>query len=141
MDEKDLLRLRPGQWLNDEIINFYGALLLGRSEGSKENVPNGPVMGEVVKGRGQPLNVHYFSTFFWTKLTGEGYDKGRLAKWTKKVRIHCHIIHFPIPRRSLFFFFLSASRLISFRKMLSSFLSTIIMLIGPLLLLTSAGKG
>lgn len=105
MDEKDLLRLRPGQWLNDEIINFYGALLLGRSEGSKENVPNGPVMGEVVKGRGQPLNVHYFSTFFWTKLTGEGYDKGRLAKWTKKVRIHCNIIHFLIQCRSLFFFF------------------------------------
>lgn len=73
----DLCRLKPRQWLNDEIINFYGALILARSEGCKENPGN---------GRGtKPLNVHYFSTFFWSKLRTEGYDKGRLAKWTKKV--------------------------------------------------------
>jgi sentrin-specific protease 1 len=82
---KDLMCLKPGKWLNDEIINFYGALILGRSEGFKENRPHGVVVGEAVKGRRTPLNVHYFSTFFWTKLVNEGYDKGRLAKWTKKV--------------------------------------------------------
>ncbi|KAF7784744.1 hypothetical protein Agabi119p4_909 [Agaricus bisporus var. burnettii] len=81
VDDKDIIRLRPGQWLNDEIINFYGAMLLGRSEANKENIPNGPAR------RGKPLNVHYFSSFFWSKLTGEGYDKGRLAKWTKKIDI------------------------------------------------------
>ncbi|KAF9452514.1 cysteine proteinase [Macrolepiota fuliginosa MF-IS2] len=86
VEDKDIIRLRPGQWLNDEIINFYGAMILGRSEGCKENMPNGTgVVG--AKGRGKSLNVHYFSTFFWSKLTSEGYDKGRLAKWTKKVDI------------------------------------------------------
>lgn len=78
--DQDLRRLRPHQWLNDEIINFYGALILARAEGSKENT--------TVKaaGHGKPLNAHWFSTFFWTKLQGDGYEKGRLAKWTKKVR-------------------------------------------------------
>lgn len=76
--DQDLNRLRPHQWLNDEIINFYGSMLLARSEESKENpVANGDAPG-------QPLNAHYFNTFFWSKLKGEGYDKGRLAKWTKK---------------------------------------------------------
>ncbi|KAG6837119.1 hypothetical protein H0H93_014425 [Arthromyces matolae] len=77
VSDTDLSRLRPGQWLNDEIINFYGALILGRSDDSKENPPK--------QANGiQILNVHYFNTFFWPKLK-EGYEKGRLAKWTKKV--------------------------------------------------------
>lgn len=74
--DQDLRRLNPHQWLNDEIINFYGQLILARSEESKEN-PG-------FNGR-KPLNVHYFSTFFWSKLEKDGYEKGRLAKWTKKV--------------------------------------------------------
>jgi sentrin-specific protease 1 len=89
----DIVKLRPGQWLNDEIINFYGALILGRSSDSKENAAK-PVgvngnAGDKRKGKmkDQPhvLNVYYFSTFFWTKMLTEGYQKGRLAKWTKKV--------------------------------------------------------
>jgi sentrin-specific protease 1 len=81
--DKDLSRLHPSQWLNDEIINFYGSMILTRAEESKENpVSNGVMPG---KGKGKPLNAHYFSTFFWSKLIGEGYDKARLAKWTKKV--------------------------------------------------------
>ncbi|KAL0950859.1 hypothetical protein HGRIS_007618 [Hohenbuehelia grisea] len=74
----DIARLQPGKWLNDEIINFYGAMILGRSDASKEN-PG--------KGAKQPWRTHYFSSFFWPKLIGEGYEKGRLAKWTKKVDI------------------------------------------------------
>jgi sentrin-specific protease 1 len=77
--DQDMIRLRPRQWLNDEIINFYGALVSARSEGCKENPGNGGT-----NGRGKPLKVHYFSTFFWSKLRKEGYDRGRLAKWTKK---------------------------------------------------------
>lgn len=79
--DKDLYRLRPHQWLNDEIINFYGQLILSRSEAEKEN----PAVNGVVNGRRAPLNVHYFNTFFWSKLKGDGYEKARLAKWTKKV--------------------------------------------------------
>jgi sentrin-specific protease 1 len=75
VSDRDLLRLRPGQWLNDEVINFYGQLIMSRAEESKENRKDGL------------WDVHYFSTFFWTKLKNEGYEKGRLAKWTKKVRV------------------------------------------------------
>lgn len=79
--DQDLSRLRPSQWLNDEIINFYGSLLQARAEDSKEN--------PVGKGDtpGKPLNAHYFSTFFWSKLKGEGYEKARLAKWTKRASL------------------------------------------------------
>lgn len=80
--DKDLARLRPGQWLNDEIINFYGALILDRAEraeASKENLGIKTMNGQVKR----PLRVHYFSTFFWPKLK-EGYEKTRLGKWTKK---------------------------------------------------------
>ncbi|KAJ7579928.1 cysteine proteinase [Mycena floridula] len=76
--DSDLKRLRPGQWLNDEIINFYGAMILGRSEDQMAGKENGGNKG---------LNVFYFTTFFWSKLEKDGYDKGRLAKWTKKVDI------------------------------------------------------
>jgi len=75
--DKDLSRLLPCQWLNDELINFYGAMILERSEACKEN--------SGANGRKRPLNVHYFNTFFWSKLQGEGYERARLAKWTKKV--------------------------------------------------------
>ena len=75
--DDDFARLHPDQWLNDNIINSYGQLLMSRaadSAAAKENNPTPPC-----------LNVHYFSTFFWTKLL-QGYEKSRLAKWTKKVR-------------------------------------------------------
>ena len=99
--DRDIARLRPNQWLNDEIINFYGALLLARSEEAvKANGVNGvhPVSG--VKGVKGPtkkslLNAHYFTTFFWTKLSGDGYEKGRLAKWTKKVWLYPRGVKLP----------------------------------------------
>ncbi|KAF9535540.1 hypothetical protein CPB83DRAFT_754429 [Crepidotus variabilis] len=75
----DLDRLRPGMWLNDEIINFYGAMILGRSEARKEN--------PVKSNEKAPLDIFYLSSFFYEKLTKLGYEKARLAKWTKKVDI------------------------------------------------------
>ena len=85
VSDQDISRLLPGQWLNDEVINFYGAMILLRSEGSKEN-PGSQKNGKTTK-KATFLDVHYFSSFFWSKLTKEGYDNGRLAKWTKKVYI------------------------------------------------------
>lgn len=103
---KDVKRLKPGDWLNDEIMNFWGAMILERSEAMKENSTAGATeVGDVngmkingssdgnrsngVKGKeeGKILNVHYFSTFFFTKLVHPGYEKSRLAKWTKRVRL------------------------------------------------------
>jgi sentrin-specific protease 1 len=81
--DTDLSRLRPGTWLNDEIINFYGQLILERSTSHPRNMSlkNGAKLE-----KGLVLNVHYFNSFFFEKLVREGYQKARLAKWTKKVR-------------------------------------------------------
>ncbi|KAI0359160.1 cysteine proteinase [Trametes cingulata] len=84
VSHEDISRLRPCQWLNDEIINFYGQLILTRAEESKENPGANGTAGS---GRKKPLNAHYFSTFFWSKLKGQGYQKARLSKWTKKIDI------------------------------------------------------
>lgn len=81
VSQEDIARLQPCQWLNDEVINFYGQLILTRAEESKENPGAGGGAG-----RKKPLNAHYFSTFFWSKLKGQGYQKARMSKWTKKVR-------------------------------------------------------
>ncbi|CAE7231551.1 unnamed protein product [Rhizoctonia solani] len=72
--DSDLARLKPAQWLNDEVINFYGALILARSE-------------EAQKGKGKALDAHYFNTFFFAKLEDMGYEKSRIGKWTKKIDI------------------------------------------------------
>lgn len=77
--DSDLVRLRPNKWLNDEIINFYGQLIMARAEDCKEN--------SMSNGRKRSLKVHYFNTFFWSKLESEGYERARLAKWTKKIDI------------------------------------------------------
>ncbi|CAE6369147.1 unnamed protein product [Rhizoctonia solani] len=74
VSDSDLSRLKPAQWLNDEVINFYGALILARSE-------------EAQKGKGKALDVHYFNTFFFAKLEEMGYEKSRIGKWTKKIDI------------------------------------------------------
>lgn len=86
VSDQDIARLLPGQWLNDEVINFYGAMILARSEGRKEN-PGAQRIGKATK-KVTFLDAHYFSSFFWSKLTQEGYEKGRLAKWTKKVCVY-----------------------------------------------------
>jgi sentrin-specific protease 1 len=76
VNDRDLSRLLPSQWLNDEIMNFYGAMILTRSESNRDPT-----------AKRKMLDVHYFSTFFWPKLKNEGYEQGRLAKWTKKIDI------------------------------------------------------
>jgi sentrin-specific protease 1 len=79
----DLGRLKPGTWLNDEIVNFYGQLILERSDA----YPRNKGMKNGARREKHPiLNVHYFNSFFFEKLSQEGYDKARLAKWTKKVQ-------------------------------------------------------
>ncbi|KAI0047986.1 cysteine proteinase, partial [Auriscalpium vulgare] len=84
--DRDVSRLKPCQWLNDEIINFYGQMILSRSEECVSKKGSDGVNGK--RGpKSTVLDVHYFSTFFWPKLLGDGYEKGRLAKWTKKFDI------------------------------------------------------
>ncbi|TFK57457.1 cysteine proteinase [Heliocybe sulcata] len=82
----DLERLTPGLWLNDEIINFYGALMMSRWETEKENRANQPQGNPTGRAGSRLLNIHYFNSFFWPKLLKEGYTTS-LARWTNKVDI------------------------------------------------------
>ena len=77
--DRDIQRLRPGEWLNDVIMNSYGQMIVARSQHSRKRVNGGG------KGRAKLPNVHYLNTFFWERLNGLGYEKGGLARWTKKV--------------------------------------------------------
>ena len=63
----DIHRLAPGQWLNDEIINFYGQLMIQRAK----------------KNPGKYPKVHVYTTFFYSRLTN-GYDK--VKTWSRRVR-------------------------------------------------------
>ncbi|CAO3600115.1 unnamed protein product [Absidia cylindrospora] len=67
---KDVNKLLPETWLNDEIINFYMVLLMDRATSSRsDSLPS----------------VHCYNTFFCSTLRDQGYDK--VKRWTKKVDI------------------------------------------------------
>ena len=69
----DFQRLKPGKWLDDEIINFYGELIMKRSKDLLR-----------IKTNYYP-RLHFFSTFFYTSYLEGGFDK--IKRWTKKVII------------------------------------------------------
>lgn len=84
VESHDLAKLRPGQWLNDEVINFYGNLIMQRANDAeakrsaarqKKEVPPADCCGY--------WSVHFFSSFFWQKLQSQGY-KG-VQRWSRRV--------------------------------------------------------
>jgi len=82
---KQLACLRPGEWLNDEVINFYCKLLQER--------------GKLVKGAPK---CWFANSFFWQKLSGannSNYSYKEVRRWTVKAKIDVfeldHVI-FPI---------------------------------------------
>ncbi|XP_044500131.1 ubiquitin-like-specific protease ESD4 isoform X2 [Mangifera indica] len=60
--------LRPGAWLNDEVINVYLGLLKEREKRDPQKF----------------LKCHYFNTFFYKKLVSgnNGYDYKAVKRWT-----------------------------------------------------------
>jgi sentrin-specific protease 1 len=72
---KDLRLLNNGQWLNDEVINFYMALLQERADQDLIVVD-----GQKKKRR----DIHCFNSFFYAKLADD-YAKSKVGRWTKKV--------------------------------------------------------
>lgn len=79
--------LRPGAWLNDEVINLYLELLKERERREPKNF----------------LNCHFFNTFFYKKLIGgrNGYDYKSVRRWTTQRKlgyglIDCDKIFVPI---------------------------------------------
>jgi len=63
--------LRPGEWLNDEVINFYFKLLQERSKKS-----DGP-------------KVWFVNSFFWGKLSGNTHEYSfkEVRRWTTKSKV------------------------------------------------------
>lgn len=68
ISDRDLHTLTSGQWLNDEVINFYAALINDRAK-------SGPKYPKVYMH-----NTHFYST-----LSSSGYDKVR--RWTKRAKV------------------------------------------------------
>ncbi|XP_049923573.1 uncharacterized protein LOC126404417 [Epinephelus moara] len=90
----DLGTLYGQNWLNDQIMNMYGDL----------------VMDAV------PEKVHFFNSFFYDKLRTKGYDG--VKRWTKNVdifqkdlllipihlEVHWSLVSVDIPRRAITYF-------------------------------------
>ncbi|KAK6913772.1 Ulp1 protease family, C-terminal catalytic domain [Dillenia turbinata] len=79
--------LRPGAWLNDEVINVYLVLL-------KEREKREPT---------KFLKCHFFNTFFYKKLISgkNGYDFKSVRRWTTQRKlgyglIECDKIFIPV---------------------------------------------
>ncbi|CAG8450976.1 5271_t:CDS:10 [Paraglomus occultum] len=88
----DFDTLRPGQWLNDEVINAYLQMLLNRAK------------------RETRRKVHIFNTFFYTTLATKGYDG--VKRWARRAKIDVFeqdLILIPINQAS--HWFLAAIRL------------------------------
>ncbi|KAG7996032.1 hypothetical protein I3843_01G139200 [Carya illinoinensis] len=81
--------LRPGAWLNDEVINVYLELLKERENREPQKF----------------LRCHFFNTFFYKKLISgrNGYDYNSVRRWTSQRKlgyglIECDKIFVPIHR-------------------------------------------
>ncbi|KAH7844628.1 hypothetical protein Vadar_030093 [Vaccinium darrowii] len=79
--------LRPGAWLNDEVINMYLELLKEREKREPKNF----------------LKCHFFNTFFYKKLISgrSGYDYKSVRRWTSERKLgyslrECDKIFVPI---------------------------------------------
>lgn len=67
---KDLCTLRDGEWLNDEVINFFTTA----------------VMEQLRKRHGDSANVYIWSTHFYAKLVeNDVYSYANVRRWTKRV--------------------------------------------------------
>ncbi|XP_058082104.1 ubiquitin-like-specific protease ESD4 isoform X2 [Magnolia sinica] len=84
---KDLQCLTPTAWLNDEVINVYLELLKERETRDPKKF----------------LKCHFFSTFFYQKLSceGSGYNYKAVKRWTTQKKlgyglIECDKIFVPI---------------------------------------------
>ncbi|ETO25259.1 Ulp1 protease [Reticulomyxa filosa] len=71
---KDIIRLQPRIWLNDEIINYYAAMLGKRNRTRFEN-------------KQCECSVVLMNSFFYTKLAGSGYKFSNVSRWTKPAQL------------------------------------------------------
>ena len=78
---RDIHRLQRGEWLNDEIINYYLQMVRERSFNSSTT--------SKVSTRSPKKTlpkIHIFNTFFYQLLSTRGYTSVR--RWTKKAKVN-----------------------------------------------------
>ncbi|MES1907584.1 MAG: hypothetical protein MHM6MM_000676 [Cercozoa sp. M6MM] len=76
-------RLCPGQWLNDELVNFYMSMINERSNAFKWT--SGKTKPEITRKDG--IKVFAWSSFFYERLSRNGYTFKNVARWTKKQHV------------------------------------------------------
>ena len=71
---KDVGTMAPGEWLNDEMVNFTIGTMADR---------------EMARRGGKQPKVHFFNTFFVKKLCDgdEGYNYNAVRRWTTKKKL------------------------------------------------------
>ena len=93
---RDVQCLRPGEWLNDEVVNFFGALLNDRDRrwhaplvGDNDSSSSADTATATTTTTTTTLpHCFVFSTFFYTALTTQRrYNYARVRKWTKSVDV------------------------------------------------------
>ncbi|KAL4105928.1 hypothetical protein PRIC1_003983 [Phytophthora ramorum] len=62
----------PATWLNDEVINFYFQMMSDRDEA-------------LVSAGVLPKRSHFFNSFFYTKVSENGYNFINVRRWTRKI--------------------------------------------------------
>jgi len=82
---RDIHRLRKGEWLNDEIINYYLSMLRQRSLNPTNLVPSTHKSSSSNASKPLP-RIFAFNTFFYSLLSSRGYSG--VKRWTKKAKIN-----------------------------------------------------
>jgi len=79
---RDIHRLQKGEWLNDELINYYLLMLKERSYHPEKfsKKPHGRAPKKSLP------KTHVFNTFFYQLLSTRGYSAVR--RWTKKAKVN-----------------------------------------------------
>ncbi|PLW06559.1 hypothetical protein PCASD_24726 [Puccinia coronata f. sp. avenae] len=84
----DIRKLKPRQWVNDEIVTFYGVMINNRSVQFEKNPDAFPADERFLK-------AHCFSSFFMAKYDKEGYNGVR--RWSKKTDLlQKDVVIFPL---------------------------------------------
>ena len=78
VQRSSMRKLRPGEWLNDEVIHFFYKMLAKRDKSLCANA-----VGQ------KRRRCHYFKSFFFTKLFDEGdtnkYRYASVERWSEEV--------------------------------------------------------
>ncbi|KAG0140092.1 hypothetical protein CROQUDRAFT_383682 [Cronartium quercuum f. sp. fusiforme G11] len=93
-EASDFQTLRPGTWLNDNVVNFYGVMINMRCSKYEEiQIESCPTL----LSPGDPgfLRSYCFSSFFMTKYDKDGFNG--VKRWSKKVDLfQKDVIIFPV---------------------------------------------